>query len=60
MTKEKIKVKLIKSLIGRSKRHLACVNALGLRKINQIVEVSDSPQNRGIINKINYLVQIEL
>lgn len=59
MSNQTIKVKLVKSLIGRLKAHKACANGLGLRKINQVVEVSDTPENRGMVNKIHYLLKIE-
>ncbi|QNM97184.1 50S ribosomal protein L30 [Chitinimonas koreensis] len=54
-----IKVTLVKSLIGRLEAHKACARGLGLRKINQSVEVIDTPANRGMINKISYLLKSE-
>lgn len=59
MSAQKIKVTLIKSLSGRLKSHKACVAGLGLRKINHTVEVIDTPQNRGMINKAYYLLRVE-
>ncbi len=56
---KKIHIKLIKSPFGRLPKHRQCVLALGLRKINQIVERDDTPEIRGLINKINYLVVVE-
>ena len=56
---KKIKVTLIKSRFGRLKAHRACVAGLGLRKINQTVEVIDTPENRGMINKVSYLLRVE-
>tara|TARA_B100001027_G_scaffold109223_1_gene75284 strand:- start:55 stop:246 length:192 start_codon:yes stop_codon:yes gene_type:complete len=53
-----IKVKQIKSLSGIRDKHKRSVKGLGLRKINHIVEVIDSPENRGMINKVNYVVKI--
>ncbi|WP_119328256.1 MULTISPECIES: 50S ribosomal protein L30 [Cysteiniphilum] len=53
------KVTLTKSLIGRQESHKACASGLGLRKIRQSVEVIDTPANRGMANKINYMVKIE-
>lgn len=53
-----IKVKQIKSKIGApvdQKRTLAC---LGLRKISQVVEVGDTPSNRGMIRKVHHLVSV--
>lgn len=55
----KFKVTLVKSLIGRKKNHIACAKGLGLRKINHTVEVLDTPENRGMANKIYYMVKIE-
>ena len=53
------KVTLMKSLIGRQESHKGCASGLGLRKIRQTVEVIDTPANRGMANKINYMVKIE-
>ena len=55
----KIKVTLVKSLIGSKKDHIATANALGLRKINKTVEHEDTPQIRGMINKVDYLLKVE-
>ncbi len=57
--KTKLKVTLLKSLYGRKPGHAECVRGLGLRRRHQTVEVIDTPQNRGMINKIAYLLQIE-
>ena len=54
----KIKVKQIKSLAGIKDIHRKSVKGLGLRKINHFVEVLDSPENRGMINKVNHVVKI--
>ena len=55
----KVKVTLIKSKYGRFKNHQACVAGLGLRRINHSVIVDDTPENRGMINKASYLLQVE-
>jgi len=55
----KLKITLEKSLIGRKKDHIATVNALGLRKIGKIVEHDDTPQIRGMIQKVSYLLKVE-
>jgi len=55
----KIKVTLIKSKYGRLKNHKACVAGLGLRRIRHSVIVDDTPENRGMINKVSYLLQVE-
>ena len=54
-----IKVTLIKSLIGTVESHRACVRGLGLRRRQHTVEVLDTPENRGMINKISYLLRVE-
>lgn len=54
-----VKVTLVKSLIGRLESHKACARGLGLKKIRQTVEVLDTPENRGMINKISYLLKTE-
>ena len=59
MADKKLKVTLTKSPIGRLKSHKACVAGLGLRKIRQTVEVIDTPENRGMINKVSYMVSVE-
>ena len=56
---KKIKVTLDKSKHGRLKSHKACIAGLGLKKIRQTVQVEDTPENRGMINKISYLVSVE-
>mgnify|MGYP003411769640 FL=1 len=47
----KIKVTLVKSLIGRKKSHIATANALGFKKIGTTVEHEENPQIRGMINE---------
>ena len=54
-----IKVTLKKSLIGRIESHRACARGLGLRHREHTVEVQDTPENRGMINKISYLLEVE-
>jgi large subunit ribosomal protein L30 len=55
----KVKITLVKSLIGRKKEHIATVNALGLRKIRKSVEHEETPQIKGMINKVIYLINVE-
>ncbi len=59
MADKKLKVTLTKSTSGRLKSHKACVAGLGLRRIRHSVEVIDTPENRGMINKVSYLLQVE-
>lgn len=57
--KKRIRVKLIRSLIGRLRTHKACASGLGLRRMHQTVEVEDTPCVRGMINKISYMLHYE-
>ena len=57
-THKTITVKLVKSTIGRLEAHKACVRGLGLKKIHQTVTVIDTPSNRGMINKVSYMLQV--
>ncbi len=59
MTDKKIRVTQTRSVIGRLKRHKACILGLGLRRINHTVEVEDTPAIRGMINKVAYMVSVE-
>ncbi|MEW6513895.1 MAG: 50S ribosomal protein L30 [Pseudomonadota bacterium] len=59
MTDKKIKVTLVKSVIGTKKDHRATVRGLGLRRINHTNELQDSPEIRGMIKKVAYLVKCE-
>lgn len=61
MTKQPqtVRIKLVRSTIGRLAAHKACARGLGLSRMNQVVEVIDTPENRGMINKINYLLEIQ-
>ncbi len=56
---KEIKVTLVKSKHGRLKSHKACIAGLGLRRIHQTVSVQDTPENRGMINRISYLLSVE-
>ena len=56
--KKTLKVKLVKSPIGCKQSHRATVRGLGLRKLNSVSELKDSPEVRGMINKISYLVKV--
>lgn len=53
-----IKVQQIKSKIGAPKDQKATLVALGLRKISQVVEVEDTPSNRGMIRNVHHLVTV--
>ena len=53
-----MKIKLVKSLNGRKKDQIATAKALGLKKIRDVVEHEDTPQIRGMINKISHMVTV--
>ncbi|HEX5801669.1 MAG TPA: 50S ribosomal protein L30 [Azospira sp.] len=59
MAEKKIKVTLVKSLIGTKQSHRATVRGLGLRRLNSSAELQDTPSVRGMINKVSYLVKCE-
>jgi large subunit ribosomal protein L30 len=59
MAEKKIKVTLIKSVIGTKQSHRATVRGLGLRRLNHSVELVDTPEVRGMVNKVAYLVKCE-
>jgi len=59
MAEKKLSVTMTKSKIGRLKSHQACLKGLGLRKIRHTVEVIDTPENRGMINKVSYMLKVE-
>ena len=58
-SEKKITVRLIKSLNRRTRKHQACVRGLGLRRIGQSVVVEDTASNRGMIDKVSYLLSVE-
>jgi large subunit ribosomal protein L30 len=53
-----LKLKLVRSPIGGTERQRATVRALGLRKLQQVVEHTDSPATRGMVNKVAHLVHV--
>ncbi len=55
----KIKVTQIRSTFGHLKNIRACVRGLGLRRIRDSVEVIDTPENRGMINKASHLLAVD-
>jgi large subunit ribosomal protein L30 len=59
-TKGKVKVTLVKSLIGTLESHRATVRGLGLKRMHQSRILEDSPAVRGMINKVSYLVTAEV
>ena len=59
MADKKVKVTLVKSLIGTKQSHRATVRGLGLRRLNSVSELEDTPAVRGMINKVSYLLKCE-
>ena len=59
MAEKKIKVTLVKSVIGTKESHRATVRGLGLRRLNSSSELQDTPAVRGMINKVSYLLKCE-
>jgi large subunit ribosomal protein L30 len=59
MADKKIKVKLVKGLAGCKAAHVATVRGLGLKRIHHTVELVDTPEVRGMINRVSYLVRLE-
>lgn len=55
---ETIKIKLVRSPIGRTGKHKKTVESLGLRKLGQVVERPDTPQIRGMVRAIDFMVEI--
>ncbi|AOA71378.1 MAG: ribosomal protein [Stenotrophomonas rhizophila] len=58
-TVKTVKVRLVGGLRGTQSRHRLSVRALGLNKLNDVRVLKDSPQVRGLINKVHYLVKVE-
>ena len=59
MAANRISITLIRSKIGRLASHKACLQGLGLKKMHQTVDVEDTPSNRGMIKRINYMLRVE-
>lgn len=57
--KNVIRVRQVKSGIGYAKEQKATLRGLGFRRLNQVVELEDTPAVRGMVNKVNHLVRIE-
>jgi large subunit ribosomal protein L30 len=56
---KQVKITLVRSPIGRIPKHKQCLTGLGLRRMNQSVELIDSPEVRGMINKVRYMLTVE-
>ncbi|MBI4772216.1 MAG: 50S ribosomal protein L30 [Chloroflexi bacterium] len=58
-TSKQLRITLVKSPIGYSRRHKGTVRALGLRKLNQSVTRTDTPQLRGMLARVGFLMEVE-
>jgi large subunit ribosomal protein L30 len=58
-SERKLHIKWIKSSIGYSRRQKGTIRALGLRRLGDVVEQADTPVIRGMIDKVNHLIQVE-
>lgn len=55
----KIKIQLVRSMIGRPEKHRKILRGMNLTKINRTVELEDTPSIRGMVNKVKHLVKVE-
>jgi len=58
-TTKQLKLTMCRSMNGRLKSHKSCARGLGIRKMHNSVLVADTPENRGMINKISYMLHVE-
>ena len=54
-----VKVTLVRSMIGRPEKHRRVLRGMGLTRLNKTVELIDTPEIRGMINKVSHLVTTE-
>ena len=54
---KKVKIQLVRSLIGTRESHRATVRGLGLGRVNSVSELQDTPAVRGMMNKVSYLIK---
>jgi large subunit ribosomal protein L30 len=59
MNEKKLKVTLVKSKHGRLRTHKACIVGLGIRRMNQTVILQDTPEVRGMVNRVSYMLKVE-
>ena len=59
LTAKKVRITWVRSAIGYSVKHKATIRALGLHRLHQSVELVDNPALRGMLVKVNHLVQID-
>jgi large subunit ribosomal protein L30 len=56
---EKLKITLVKSMVGRPEKHRKVLRGMGLKKMNKTVELVDTPEIRGMVQKVSHLVRTE-
>jgi len=56
---DKLKITLVKSMIGRPEKHRRVLRGMGFRKMNRTVQLEDTPSIRGMINAVSHLVKVE-
>ncbi len=56
---DKLKITLVKSMIGRPEKHRKVLRGMGLRKMNRTVQLEDTPSIRGMIHAVSHLVKVE-
>ena len=59
MYMSKVRIELVKSIIGRKPNHIATVKSLGIRKMNDVVEHTITPELKGKIALVSYLLKVE-
>lgn len=59
MVEKRLKVTLVRSKNGRLAAHKECLRGLGIKRMHQTVQVDDTPSNRGMIDKVAYMLRIE-
>ena len=55
----KLRIELVKSIIGRKPNHIAIVKSLGLKKMNDVVEHVETPELKGKLAQVSYLLKVE-
>ena len=55
----KLRIELVKSIIGRKPNHIATVKSLGLKKMNDVVEHVETPELKGRLAQVSYLLKVE-
>lgn len=55
----KLKITLVKSMVGRPEKHRKVLRGMGLTKMNKTVELVDTPETRGMVHKVSHLVRTE-